>query len=168
MRIMGIKHKPTSVKNPQANALMEQVHQVITTLLHTTDLDMANTVVTSDINAYLMDTAWAIHSTYLTVLKASPGEALFGQDMLFDILFLAEWNKIGDHRQGQTDLYIKHENRSRCDWCYKVGEKVLLRKDGIICKSESQYECDHWTITSVHTNGIIRVQCRPNIEMMNR
>jgi len=31
----GIKRKPTSVKNPQANAILERVHQVIMTMLHT-------------------------------------------------------------------------------------------------------------------------------------
>ena len=131
---------------------------MITTMLRTTDLDMANTVVTSDIDAYLTDAAWAIRSTYHTVLKASPGAAIFGQDMLFDIPFLADWNKIEDNRQHQTDLNTDCENRSRRDWDYKVGGKVLLRKDGILHKSESWYECDPWTITSVHTNGKIRVQ----------
>ena len=53
----GIKHKPTSVKNPQANAILERLHQVITTMLHTAELDMANTVVTSDIYAFLTDSA---------------------------------------------------------------------------------------------------------------
>ena len=37
----GIKRKPTSVKNPQANAILEQVHQVIMTMLHTAEIDMA-------------------------------------------------------------------------------------------------------------------------------
>jgi len=59
-----IKRKPTSVKNPQANAILEQVHQVITTMLHTPELDIANTVEPSDIDAFLTDTAWAIHSTH--------------------------------------------------------------------------------------------------------
>ena len=80
--------------------------------------------------------------------------------MLFNSPFLADWNKIGDHRQRQIDHNIEHENRSRRDWDYKVGDKVLLRKDGILRKSESWYENDPWTITSVHTNGTIRVQCR--------
>ena len=40
----GIKRKLTSVKNPQANAILEQLHQVITTMLCTAELDMANTV----------------------------------------------------------------------------------------------------------------------------
>jgi hypothetical protein len=134
---------------------------------HTAELDMANTVVTSDINAYLTDAAWAICSTYHTVLKASPGAATLGREMLFDIPFLADWNKIGDHRQRQTDLNIERENRSCRDWDYKVGDKVLLRKNGIIRTSESQYECAPWTITSVHTNGTIRVQCGPIIKTIN-
>ena len=110
---------------------------------------------------FVTDAVWAIRSTYHTVLKASPGPGIFGRNMfmLFDIPFLADWNKIGDHRQHQADLNTKHENRSRRNWDYKVGDQVLLRKDGILCKSESWYECDPWTITSVHMNGTIRVQC---------
>ena len=92
-------------QEPTSECNTERVHQVITTMLCTTDLDMANTVVTSDINAYLTDAAWAIHSTYHTVLKASPGAAIFGWDTLYDTSsFLTDWNKIGDHRQFQTYL----------------------------------------------------------------
>jgi hypothetical protein len=109
----------------------------------------------------------AIHSTYHTVLKASPGAAIFGRDMLFDTPFLADWNKIGDHRQHQTDLNTKCENRSCRDWDYKVGDKVLLRKDGILRKSENRYECNPWTIKSVHTNGTIRVQRGTKSERLN-
>jgi hypothetical protein len=92
------------------------VHQVITTMLRTAELDMAKTVVTSDIDAFLTDAEWYICSTYHTVLKASPGAAIFGQDMLFDIPFLSNWNKIGHHRQHQTDLNTEGENRSRRHW----------------------------------------------------
>jgi len=53
----GIKLKPTSVKNLQTNAILERVHQVITMMHHTTELDMANTVETSDIDAFLTDAA---------------------------------------------------------------------------------------------------------------
>jgi hypothetical protein len=69
-------------------------------MLCTAELDMANTVETSDIDAFLTDAIWAIPSNYFTVLKASLGT----WDMLFDIPFLTDWNKIGDHRQCQTDL----------------------------------------------------------------
>jgi hypothetical protein len=108
----GIKRKPTSVKNPQVDAILEQVHQVIMTMLRTAELDMATSVAPSDIVTFLTNAAWAIRSTYHTVLKASPGAAIFGRDMLFDIPYIADWNKIGDYRQCQTDLNTKRENNS--------------------------------------------------------
>ena len=163
----GIKRKPTSVKNPQANAILERVHQVIMTMLRTAEIDMAASVAPSDIATFLTNAAWAIRSTYHTVLKASPGAAIFGRDMLFDIPYIADWNKIGDYRQRQTDLNTARENNSRVDYDYKVGGKVLVRKDGILRKTESRYDSEPWTITSVHTNGTIRVERGSKSERLN-
>ena len=72
-------------------------------MLHTAELDMAESVTPDDVNFFLDNTAWAIRSTYHTVLKALPGAAIFGRDTLFDIPFVANWAKIGDHRQSLTD-----------------------------------------------------------------
>jgi len=163
----GIKRKPTSVKNPQANAILERVHQVIMTMLRTAELDMANTVTPSDIDTFLTNASWAIRSTYHTVLKASPGAAIFGRDMLFDIPYIADWKKIGDYRQRQTDLNTARENKQRTDYDYKVGGQVLIRKDGILRKTESRYDSEPWTITSVHTNGTIRVERGTKSERIN-
>ncbi len=79
-------------------------------MLRTADPDMSNTVSESDIADFLTNATWAIHSTYHTVLQASPDAAIFGRDMLFDIPFIADWNKIGDHRKCQTDCNTRHEN----------------------------------------------------------
>jgi hypothetical protein len=68
-------------------------------MLHRSELDMAESVKASDINVFLLDAAWAVCSPYYTVLEASPGAAIFGRDMLFDIPFIADWQKIGEHRQ---------------------------------------------------------------------
>jgi hypothetical protein len=71
---------------------------------------MAETITPDDVNVFLNNAAWAICSTYHTVLKASPGAAIFGRDMLFDIPFIADWKKIGDYRQRQTDLSTARKN----------------------------------------------------------
>jgi hypothetical protein len=163
----GINRKPTSVKNPQANAILERVHQVIMTMLRTAEIDMADSVIPSDIDTSLTNASWAIRSTYHTVLKASPGAAIFGRDMLFDIPYIADWNKIRVHRQHQTDLNTAQENLQCADYDYKVCDKVLIRKDGILHKSESRYDSEPWTITSVHTNGIIRVERGTKSERIN-
>jgi hypothetical protein len=128
---------------------------------------MAKLVKTSDMDVFLSDAAWAICSTYHTVLKASPDAAIFGQDMLFDILFIADWKKIEEHRQQQTDLNTAYENKGRIDYDYKVGQKVLVQNYGILRKAESRYLKDPWMITSVHTNRSIMVQCRNKCKRMN-
>ena len=106
---------------------MEHIHAVLGNMLRTSELDMAKMVKTSDIDVFLSDTAWAVCSTYHTVLKASPGAAIFGRDMIFDIPFIADWQKIGEYRQRLTDLSNARENKGRIDYDYKVGQRVLLR-----------------------------------------
>ena len=136
-------------------------------MTRTSELDMADSVAPDDIDAVLTNAAWAIRSTYHTVLKASPGAAIFGRDMLFDIPYIADWNKIGDYRQRQADLNNLRENKKRIDYDYKVGDKILVRKDGILRKAESRWHNEPWTIVSVHTNGTIRVQRGNKSERLN-
>jgi hypothetical protein len=128
---------------------------------------MAKTITPDDVNVFLDNAAWAICSTYHTVLKASPGAAIFGCDMPFDILFIANWNKIGDYRQHQTDLSMVHKNSKQVDYDYKVGNKVLLTQEGILRKAENPYSKEPWTITTVHMNGTIRIQCGTQLERLN-
>jgi hypothetical protein len=76
--------------------MLEIVHQVLGQMLCTAELDMADSVTPDDVDVFLDNAAWTIRSTYHTVLKASPGAAIFGQDMLFNIPFVADYNKIGE------------------------------------------------------------------------
>ncbi len=101
------------------------------------------------------------------MLKASPGAAIFGQDMLFDIPFIADWQKIGELRQQLTDLNNTCENKGRFDYDYKVGQKLLLRKEGILRNAESRWHKKPWLSTSAHTNGTITVQHGNKIDRMN-
>ncbi len=107
---------------------------------------------------FLDNVAWAIHSTYHTVLKASPGAAIFRRDMLFDIPCVADWHKIGEQRQSLANRGNQRENAKRIDFDYKVGDKVLEINEGIQRKAESTHGKEPWTITTVHTHGTIRIQ----------
>ena len=80
-------------------------------MLCTAKLNIADTVREEDIVDFLTNAAWAVCSTYHTVLKASPGAAIFGRDMVFDIPFIVDWNKIGDYRQCQTDRNTRLKKR---------------------------------------------------------
>jgi hypothetical protein len=83
-------------------------------MLCTVEMDMADSVTPGDVDVFLDNAAWAIRSTYHTVLKASPGAAIFGRDMLFDMPFTADWNKIGHYRQRQTEFSTERENKKTC------------------------------------------------------
>jgi hypothetical protein len=87
-------------------------------MLRTAELDVAETVTPDDIDVFLDNVAraWAIRSTYHTVLKASLGVAIFGHSILFVIPFIADWNKIGDYRQHQTDLNTARKNGKQIDY----------------------------------------------------
>ncbi len=114
----GIKHKPTTIKNPQLNAICEHVHQVLGTMIRTSELDMADSVEPADIDTFIDNAGWAICSTYHTVLKALPGAAIFGRDMFFDIPVVADWKQIGDYRQHQVERSNKRENDKHVDYDY--------------------------------------------------
>jgi hypothetical protein len=145
----------------------EHIHQVLGTMMRTSEIDMANSVEPADIDTFIDNAAWAIRSTYHTVLKASPGAAIFGRDMLFDMPFIADWKQIGEFRQSMTDHNNDNENKKPVDYNYKVGDKILIRKDGILRKAESIWKKEPWTITTVHTNGTIRIQCGTKLERIN-
>ncbi len=146
---------------------MERLHQVLGQMLRTSELDMAKIITPDDVDVFLDNGAWAIRSTYHTVLKASPGAVIFGHDMLFNILFIADWNKIGNYRQRQTDLSTARKNSKQINYDYKVGDKVLVTQQGILRKAESPYSKEPWTITTVHTNGTIRIQRGTQSERIN-
>jgi len=131
-------------------------------MLCAAELDMANTVATSDIEMFLTDAACAICSTYHTVHKASPRAAIFGKGHVvwhaLPCWLEQSWSPWAD----QNTLC---KNHTKTVWDCKVGDKVLLRKNGILHKSESWYESDPWTVTSIYRT--MRVHCGTQSERFN-
>ena len=135
-------------------------------MLRTEKLDMANSVEPEHVEDFLDNAAWAIHSTHHTVLKSSPGAAIFGRDMMFNMPIIADWTKIGEYRQAQTRRNTARENAKRTDFDYQVGGRVLVRQDGILRKAEVLWT-GPYNITAVHTNGTIRIQRGALSERLN-
>ena len=119
-----LKRKQTTVKNPQVNALLEHMHGVLADMMQTSGIDMFQTVDPDDIDAFLTNAAWAIRATHHTVLQSSPGTAIFGRDMLFDIPYIADWNAIGRRRQTAVNCDAERMNKKRLDHDYTIGQKV--------------------------------------------
>ncbi len=80
---------------------------------------------------------------------------------------MADWHKIGERRQSLTDHGNQQENAKGIDYNYKAGDKVQVINKGILRKAESTYGKKPWTITTVHTNGTIRIQCGTKMERLS-
>ena len=108
------------------------------------------------------------HFTLPTIryLKASPGTAIIERDMLVNIPFIADWKKIGEHRQ-PTDRNTDRENESRIDYDNKVVTKYSYGTMVFLRKNKSRYLREPWLTTSITTNETIRVQCGNESEMIN-
>lgn len=126
-------------------------------MMRTSNMDMSDTVTPQDIDEFLINASWAVRSTYHTVLRSTPGAAIFGRDMLFDIPYIADWKAIGKRRQDSVNQNTARENTRRLDFDYVLGQRVMVRKDGILRKAEDRY-VGPYVITQVHTNGTVRIQ----------
>ena len=81
----AIKPTPTTVKNPQANAILERVHQVLGDMLRTKELQKHTFDTVDPWSDILASVAWAIRSTHHTTLQASPAQLVFSRDMLLNV-----------------------------------------------------------------------------------
>ena len=90
----AIKPKPTTITNPQSNTIVERVHQVVDDMLRTQDLKQHTFDSIDPWGPILNEAAWAICSTYHTTNRASPGQLVYGRDMLFNIPYQPNWKDI--------------------------------------------------------------------------
>jgi len=115
---------------------------------------------------YLASVAWAVRSTYHTILNATPGQLVFGCDMVLPIQFQADWARIKLRKQETIDKSNAQENVKRIEHDYQVGDKVLLERPGIIRKM-SQPRKGPYKIIKVHTNGTVRIRRGHITEQVN-
>ena len=57
------------------------MHAVVVDMLRTSNIDMADTTSSELVDEFITNSAWAIGSTHLTVLKSTPDVVVFGRDM---------------------------------------------------------------------------------------
>ena len=93
-RNYGLKGKPTGTYNPQSNGIIEQIHLVIGNMLRTFEDNDHDLPPIMPFRSFISAASWAICSTYHTTLQATPGQLVFGRDMLLSIPFRADWAQI--------------------------------------------------------------------------
>ena len=90
----GAKPKPISVRNPQANAFVERVPQVVCNSIRTFELENNYINEEDPWKGILSSTAFAVRSTFHTTLRNTPGQLVFGRDKILNIKHEANWEYI--------------------------------------------------------------------------
>jgi hypothetical protein len=153
----GIEKKPSTEYNPQSNGVIERVHQTLNNALKTFELDEQELSETNPWAPFLSATAWALRSTYHLALDATPGQVVFGRDMILPIRYRTDWAQLKHRFQERINKDNVRENSKRITYTYKVGDKVLLSKPGILRKMERPFK-GPYTVVKVSTNGTVCVQ----------
>ena len=109
-----IKSVPTTVKNPQANAIVERMHQSISTMIAISLRenpplkyeDVSNLVLRK-----CMAAQYAIRATINMTLKHTTGELAFGRDMILPIPSKVNWENLFQHKQTVISQTNAKENQ---------------------------------------------------------
>lgn len=159
----GIKAKPSSKRNPQSNAVLERVHGTIGNMIRTSGFDEVDE---DDPFAGLVSAiCFGIRSTYHTTLKATPGQVVFGRDMIYPIQHEVDWHRISKQKQSLIAKNNTNENKKRIDYDYAVGDRVLkLIADPNKMEPKREGPC---VITRVHANGTVTLQYGVTTERLN-
>ena len=154
----GIKRKGASVRNPQANAILERIHQTIGNIIRTFELYDDDDLDEEDPFAGVLSaTMFAMRATYHTTTQATPSQLVFGRDAILNTKFEADWNFIRSRKQKIIKQNNQRENAKRHPHQYSVGDQVLMKKESKSKYGHASYE-GPFTIAKVNTNGTVRIR----------
>jgi transposase InsO family protein len=109
----GVKAKPITARNPQANAIVERVHQVIGNIIHTFELENNYLDDNDPWKGILSATAFAVRSTFHTARQNTPGQLVFVRDMILNVKHEANWEYILARKHNIIIKNNKAENAKR-------------------------------------------------------
>jgi transposase InsO family protein len=166
LAVNGIKDVPTTVANPQSNAINERLHQTIEntmhTLLHT--FQPQNPIEAASIADNCYATAryaarFAVHCT----LNVSPGAMVFHRDMVLPIPLIADFEIIRQRRQAVVDDNRHRQNLRHLFHDYNVGDEVLIPNQNKNKPTLSPASIGPFVIQQVHVNDTVTIIRAPNV-----
>ena len=110
------------------NAILERIHQVLGNRVRTFNVKQTYFDKKSLWTNILAAAAFVILSTTNKQKGYSPGQLIFGRDMIPPIKHRVGWELIRQQKQIQINRDNARENKHRVDYNYKVGDKFMLTK----------------------------------------
>ena len=123
----GILCNSITIRNPQANAIVERLHQTIGNIMHTFNIQEMGLDNENPWEGILSSTVFAIWSTAHTTTQHTSSQLVFGRDAILNINQEANWQLVEQHIQALINKADKKENRQRHSHVYHAEDKVLLK-----------------------------------------
>ena len=119
-----IRSVPTTVKNPQLNAIIERLHQtmgdILRVMLHinpSNDKNDANQIVDNALATCVYSSRYAVNHT----MQTSPGALVFQWDMMMNVPLIANVYIIQQRRQQLINENLRRNNARRIQHKYSIG-----------------------------------------------
>ena len=156
LAINGIQDVPTTVANPQANAVNERLHQtvenILRTLLHAIrPLNNAHAI--TIIDTCFATARHAVRSAVHRTLNSSPGALDFQRDMILPIPLIADFELLRQRRQTVIEDNLRRQNLRRLFHDYNVGDEVLIVNRNPNRPTLAPVSTGSYVIQQVHVNG---------------
>jgi Fructose-1-phosphate kinase and related fructose-6-phosphate kinase (PfkB) len=166
----NIKDKPTTIKNPTANAICERMHLTIENMIRTSINERPHITtqqeVTQIVDNVLASCMFALRASIHQTLQTSPANIAFGRDMIFNTIKPINFQEIRQKRQHQTNINTEKENNKRINYEYTIGQQILIQTDNP-AKLQPRYH-GPYEILQVHNNGTVTIRRNANtIQQIN-
>ena len=139
----GVKKKPITKRNPQANAIVERVHQTIGNMLRTFEVQEMELDESDPWAGILTAIAFAVRATIHTITKVTPIQLVYGRDAMLNIPFTANWKFIEERKRLLINKNNKRENSKRTPHTYQVGDQVLIKQSQETKYGKNPYKGPH-------------------------
>ena len=104
--------------------MMKRVHPVILNMLVTKDLDNKVFDCIDPWGETLESIAWLIRACYHQNIQTTPGQDVFGIDMILNLMSVLNWRFITSGKQQQLDIDNVQENTRQVTHDYTVCDLV--------------------------------------------
>ena len=141
----------TSINNSQSNTTVERIHQFIYNKIVIKDIDRK---VYDYINPWRETQAsvlWEIRASYNHTLGFIPGQAVFGGDMLFNLMSIVDWYIVTSRNKRQVDIDDVCKNARRVSHDFTTGDLFYVENTEIYCKLDYNKQ-GPYVINEVSTN----------------
>ena len=115
---------------------MEKLHQVVLNILVAQDLDKKVLDYIDPWGKTLASIACSIRASYHHTVMATPGQDVFGKDIIFNLASVVNLGMITAQKQRQVNMENLQENARLVMYDYANGDKVHVEVTSIYHKRE--------------------------------